>query len=379
MKSTNCTNKIHPQLEAAFKSQDPELFDIIFDFDGKKLYADKLSLSNISSTFESMLSDRWISKNDSIKIKTYKYDDFKELITFIYSGKCIITNENIYTILDISEFYQIEDLKKICDKYLSEIELNLSNVFQLIETSNKYSLFQMKEPIETFIFQNFTNLAKFDGFLNSDKSIIKEIVTMESNFSKHHEDRFQCIYEWSENQAIEKQRLSNDENFNMNDAIKTEMHELLPNIQFNKMKLYFLREFVVPRGFIFTSDELADILKNPNSDARVEITNSIGQTIFGDLCRKQKHEIEIIKSLNGRASNNKFIYSCIYWETNCEKPSTPCHLKKRNGVQWYLTYFDDGDIGVKHCGDIDHRYYLIAEMFSEKDFEVTRKCKIKIE
>uniref|UniRef100_A0A914Q909 BTB domain-containing protein n=1 Tax=Panagrolaimus davidi TaxID=227884 RepID=A0A914Q909_9BILA len=92
MKSWKYTNNIFSQLEAAFKSQDPELFDIVFEIEGKKLYADKLILSINSSTFKSMLSDRWISKNNSIKIETYKFEDFKELLTFIYSGECNLTS-----------------------------------------------------------------------------------------------------------------------------------------------------------------------------------------------------------------------------------------------------------------------------------------------
>uniref|UniRef100_A0A914QE73 BTB domain-containing protein n=1 Tax=Panagrolaimus davidi TaxID=227884 RepID=A0A914QE73_9BILA len=193
MKSMNYINKLLPQLGAAFKSQDHELFDIVFDIEGKKLYADKLILSISSPTFKSMLSDRWISKNDAIKIETYKYDDFKELLTFIYSGECNLSNENIFTMLDVAEFYQTEDLKKLCDEYLSKLELKLTNIFQLLETSNKYSLIQMKEKIQTFVFQKFANFTKFDGFLNADKSIVKEIVAMESNLSKHHEKMFQYV------------------------------------------------------------------------------------------------------------------------------------------------------------------------------------------
>uniref|UniRef100_A0A914QIR0 BTB domain-containing protein n=1 Tax=Panagrolaimus davidi TaxID=227884 RepID=A0A914QIR0_9BILA len=378
MKSMNYINKIQPQLEAAFKSQDPELFDIVFDFEGKKLYADKLILSINSSTFKSMLSDRWISKNDAIKIETYKYDDFKELLTFIYSGKCNITNENVVRILHMSEFYQIEDLKDLCEENLSKTKLNLSNIFQLLETSNKCSLIQTKKPIHDFVTHNFSNFIKSDELLNADKSMIKEIVAIESNLSKHHEYMFQLIYKWSKNQSIKKQRLSIDENFDMKDAIKTEMQEFLPNIQFNKMKLKFLQKFVVPKCFLFTSDELANILKNPNPDARVKITNSNGQAIYGDISFKQKNEIELIKSLNGRKSDNEFRFY-IYWDTYCEIPDTPSPLKKKDGVEWYLTYDDEGRIGVTHCCHIEHGDYLLAEMFSTTDFVITTKCKIKIE
>uniref|UniRef100_A0A914QQ39 BTB domain-containing protein n=1 Tax=Panagrolaimus davidi TaxID=227884 RepID=A0A914QQ39_9BILA len=373
----NYINKFHRHLESAFESQDPELFDIVFEIEGKKLYADKLILSINSSTFKSMLSDRWISKNDAIKIETYKFDDFKEMLIFIYSGKCNVTNENIFTILDMSEFYQIDNLKGLCEEYLSKMELNLANIFQLIETSNKYSLIKMKEPIRTFIFQNFANMAKFEGFLKGDKSIIKEIVSKESYLSKYHENIFQSIYEWSENQAIKKQKESNDENFDMNDAIKNEMQKLLPNIQFNKMKLKFLHEFVVRRGFLFAYNELADFLVNSNSYVKVKITNSNGQTIFGDLPR-DNCAAEFIKTLMNRISVNADS-SCICWKPAFTVPSTQSPLKKKDGVKWYLIYFNNGFIGVKYTADINYKHYLLAEMYSETDFQFTHMCKIEIE
>uniref|UniRef100_A0A914QU98 BTB domain-containing protein n=1 Tax=Panagrolaimus davidi TaxID=227884 RepID=A0A914QU98_9BILA len=358
MKSWVYIDKIHHQLAAAFVSQDPELFDIVFEIEGKKLYADKLILSLNSSTFKSMLSTK-----DEIKIETYKFEDFKELLTFIYTGECNLTNKNIFIMLDMSEFYQIEDLKELCIEFLSNTKLNFSKVLQLLKTSN--SLIQIKGQIQTFIFQNFANLAKFDGFLNADKSIIKKIkkiVAMESNLSKHHEEMFRFIYKWAENQVIKKQQFSNDETFNMNDAIKVEMQEfhflkIKKYFDFKKMKLNFLHEFVV------------------------KITNSHGKSIYCDLSPKQKREIKILKSLNGRESDNDHpLY--IFWDKPYLKPSTPSLLKKRNDVQWYLIYiydFDDLLIGVKHYSDLLEDDYLIAEMFAEKDFDVTRYCKIKIE
>uniref|UniRef100_A0A914P3A9 BTB domain-containing protein n=1 Tax=Panagrolaimus davidi TaxID=227884 RepID=A0A914P3A9_9BILA len=377
MKSVNYINKIQPQLVAAFKSQDPELFDIVFDFEGKKLYADKLILSINSSTFKSMLSDRWISKNNKIKIETYKFDDFKELLTFIYSGECNLTNENILTILDMSEFYQIEDLKELCDVFLSKKELNLANVFRLLETSNKYSLTQTMKLIHNFITQNFSNFIKSDEFFNANEMVIKEFLTMEPKFNSHYEEIFEAVYKWSENRAIKKQKESNDENFNMNVAIKNEMHKFLKYFDFKKMELNFLHNFVVRRGFLFSYDELADILGNSN--VKVKITNLYGQTIFGDLPRNSC-ATKIIKTLKDCESeiftkaNTDSSY--IYWNRVSTVPSTPSSLKKKDGVKWYLIYWNNGSLGVKCTADIRHRHYLLAEMNSETDFQFTQKLKI---
>uniref|UniRef100_A0A914QWX9 BTB domain-containing protein n=1 Tax=Panagrolaimus davidi TaxID=227884 RepID=A0A914QWX9_9BILA len=373
MKSMNYINKIHHQLDAAFKSQDPDLFDIVFDFEGKKLYADKLILSINSSTFKSMLSDRWISKNDSIKIETYKFDDFKELLTYIYSGKCNITNENISRILDMSEFYQIEDLKKLCDEFLSKMEVNLSNIIQLFETLNKYPLIQMKKTIQTFIFQNFETLLKSDEFLNAKKSVVKEIIALGQTFAIKYEEMFQAAYEWSENQAIKKQKESTDKNFNMNDAIKVEMQEFLPYIQLNQIEISFFTKYVVKKGFIFNFDELSDILESVQSNVKVKITNLHGQSVYG-LLPKENSAVSIIKSLQQKCSLYK--YSAVFWKINCDMPSTPSALKKRIGAKCYLRLFVDGYIGIS----TDHadKNYLLAEMFSEYDFEFTQKCKIEI-
>uniref|UniRef100_A0AC35GJL4 BTB domain-containing protein n=3 Tax=Panagrolaimus sp. PS1159 TaxID=55785 RepID=A0AC35GJL4_9BILA len=340
MESLKYINQFHPQIVAAFKSQDPELFDIVFEIEGKKLYADKLILSLNSSTFKSMLSDRWISKNDAIKIETYKFDDFKELLTFIYSGKCKITNENI------SEFYQIQYLKELCEKYLSKMELNKSNIIQLLEISNKYSIIQIKKPIQNFIFQNFKTIFKTDGFLNAEKSIVTEINALGESFAIKYEEMFQAAYEWSENEAIKKQDGLSDENVNMNDAIKVEMRKFLAYTKFNQMEYSFFTEYVV------------------------KITNEQGQSVY-DILPKEISEVCEIKSFHDQWS----VFPVV-WNTNCEKPSTHSPLKKRIGAKCYLVIYFYGYIGIFANPTDD--CYLLAEMFSESDFKFTGDCKIEI-
>uniref|UniRef100_A0A914P770 BTB domain-containing protein n=1 Tax=Panagrolaimus davidi TaxID=227884 RepID=A0A914P770_9BILA len=372
MKSWIYTKKIRPQLEDAFKSQDPELFDIVFEIEGKKLYADKLILSISSSTFKSMLSDRWISKNDAIKIETYKFNDFKELLSFIYSGECNLTDENIFTMLDMSEFYQIEDLKELCDKFLSKMEFNLSCTFDMLETSNKYSMIQMKESIQNFIFQNFKTIFKSDEFFNTKKSVVKEIIALGQTFSIKYEEMFQAAYEWSENQAIKKQ--DGFESFNMNDAIKNEIKEFLPFIKFYQMEKSFFTKYVVERDFIFTVDELSDIMETVQSNVKVKITNENGQSIYG-IVPKETNAVNVIKSVQDQWSVSA---SSVFWGKNWEKPSTPSPLKKRIGAKCYLIYYRIFNGYISLCTDITDDHYLIAEMFSESNFEFTQKCKIVI-
>uniref|UniRef100_A0A914P6K0 BTB domain-containing protein n=1 Tax=Panagrolaimus davidi TaxID=227884 RepID=A0A914P6K0_9BILA len=326
------------QIFDAFKSQNPELFDVVFEIEGKKVYAHKFPLSIISTTFESMLSDRWISKNNAIKIESHKYDDFKEFLKFLYSGECQLSDENIITMIDIAEFYQVNSFKKYCGEYLSKITLNIENIIQITEASHKYSMLQMKKPIQGFLIKNFKTFVKSDEFLNANEFIIKQFVKMEPNNDIKTGGIFQAVYELAKNQANMKNE-SDDEN--LNDPIKAEITPFLQLIKFI-----------------------------------VKITNSDGNSICGNL--QNKSAIDIIETLKNRESNNSY-HKSIFWKTECKKPSTPCPLKQRDDVKWYLFYFPSGAIGVLNSSEINQNTYLLAEMVAETDFKITQKCKIEIE
>uniref|UniRef100_A0A914PLM1 BTB domain-containing protein n=1 Tax=Panagrolaimus davidi TaxID=227884 RepID=A0A914PLM1_9BILA len=377
MCSKDFLKEMQCKLNEAFESQIPELFDVVFDVGGKKLYAEKLRLTLASTTFESMLSDRWTSKNDIISIKDYSFIDFKELLSFIYSGTCNINDSNIMEILDMAEFYQIEHLKELCDAYLSKIEYTMDNIFKFIELSNKYSLVQIKKPIHDFIVKTFSTFFKSDGFFKADKTIIKEILSDKAVTAFKHGEIFQAVYEWAENQATKKRENSNNEIFNMNNAIKSEIQDFLPYIQFKKMRSSFLQKFVVKKDFLFTKDELNDILEYLHSIVTVKVTNAFGESIYGNLLSQYSDVIKAIKSLKNHQSDNRGP-TLLYWENvmKCKIPSSPSQFKKNEDVKNYLVVFSNGAISVVHNPGIS---YILAEMTSEKYFEFTPKCKIEIE
>uniref|UniRef100_A0A914PY26 Uncharacterized protein n=1 Tax=Panagrolaimus davidi TaxID=227884 RepID=A0A914PY26_9BILA len=184
---------------------------------------------------------------------------------------------------------------------------------------------------------------------------------------------FYQVCEWAENQAIKNQ---NDENHNMNDAIKAKITPFLQFLNFSKMEPRFLNEYVFKKGYVFSYDECGNIMESIHGYVKVKITNSVGNSIYGFL--QNNSAIEIIKTLKNRESDNPYI-NLIYWKTECNKPSTPCQLKMRAGVKWYLVYFYNGDIGVRNSFEIDHQEYMLAEMIAETDFKITKNCEIEIE
>uniref|UniRef100_A0A914QN17 BTB domain-containing protein n=1 Tax=Panagrolaimus davidi TaxID=227884 RepID=A0A914QN17_9BILA len=353
-----------------FKAQNPEDFDVAFEIDGKKLYADKSILTKISPTFKSMLSDRWMSKDETIKIETYKFEDFKEFITFIYSGECSLNDKNIFDMIDIAEFFGVKVFKKACDKYLSNIQYNSENVFKFLELSDKYSLTEMEKSINDYISTNFGKILKSRSFQELSKSVMKNIVASNQNTLRL-ENFFRAVYQWAEFRAFRKQIL--DDNLNGLEIIKEDLAEMLQFFKFDEMNSEFIIRFVVKKSFLFSGDELSDILWSARDKVYVKIFDQKGKMLKGVLNCVEKDKIgDTIAS-----QKNK---NCLdgVWPTKQRIPTVPSKLIKRHGIEWYLLYDSCGDLAVKRQSEVRYSDYLLAELIEEKGFVRDNFSKIYI-
>uniref|UniRef100_A0AC35FFZ5 BTB domain-containing protein n=1 Tax=Panagrolaimus sp. PS1159 TaxID=55785 RepID=A0AC35FFZ5_9BILA len=359
-----------------FKSQDYKdgAFDLTFDVEGKKIYAHKFMILSASEVFKRMISDTW-NYGESIKIEAYSYNDFYELLTFLYSEKCSLTDENIFVMVDLSEFYQIKALQQKCDVYLSQKKYTKENVLMFCEDENIIAMVDLSEFYQIVALQQ-----KCDKYLSQKEYTKENILLFFEDRIVTEEKLFEKVFQWTEKQVTDKQKKANNETFDLNNSIKSEIKEFLPFINFKKMKLSFLHSFVVKKGFLFSYDELSEILENAESalKIKVRITSANGKSI-NCMLPHDSHAIEIIKSLK-----NSFNYvsygQYLYWQPVFKKPSTFSSLKKRIGVEWYLVYCGSGQIGVFNHSYIDGSHYLIAEMTAETPgFDCMGNFKIEIE
>uniref|UniRef100_A0A914Q9N1 Uncharacterized protein n=1 Tax=Panagrolaimus davidi TaxID=227884 RepID=A0A914Q9N1_9BILA len=273
--------------------------------------------------------------------------------------------------VDLSEFYHVKSLQQKCDEYLSQNEYNAENIPLFFKELLKYfkSLPLFVKAIFAAIKNNHPNFVEFEI----------QLIRFENPFATE-EKIFKKIFHWAEHQAIAKRDELNDENFNFNDAIKSEIAPFLPYIEFRKMKLCFLHTFVVKKGFIFSYDELSDILENSKGNFKVKITNENNQ-ILSCILPRDSNSIKDIISLKFSQAVNGFPNNWLYWEeTTFKYPSIPSQLKKRDDIEWYLVYYKDGRLGIRSPSLIDEDFYLIAEMSAETSaFELSEKCVIEVE
>lgn len=130
----------------------------------------------VSETFKAMLSDRWTSRDTPIVIHDYCYNDFKELLMYLYSGKCRVNRDNIFGILDMAEYYNILSLKAMCDRYLSKAAIDVQNISQFVVVCNRYSLVALKESISKYLSSNFVTIVVTQEFLDMTKSVLQQFL-----------------------------------------------------------------------------------------------------------------------------------------------------------------------------------------------------------
>uniref|UniRef100_A0A914PXF5 BTB domain-containing protein n=1 Tax=Panagrolaimus davidi TaxID=227884 RepID=A0A914PXF5_9BILA len=364
-----------------FKSQNTAegYFDVTFDLEGKFVHAHKYMLSSVSEVLKRMVSDTW-NKGETIKIEKNSYNDFYEFLTFLYSGNCKLNDENIFSMIDLSEFYHVKSLQHRCDEYLSQNDYTNENVLTYIEVLSNYSLPMFKKAFAKSM--KYLSFIEYESFMQLSKETVMKIVMFEDRIALE-EKLFEKIYEWAEKQAKNKQSESNEETLNLNDAIKAELTEILPFIKFKNMNLGFLIDFVVDKGFLFSYKELSEILnvaKAKENFVKVKVTNENGKSI-GGMLSKNFDFIYFIKSLKSQPCENSSPPCWAYWnEKQIKASSVPDQIKKRDGIEWYL-FCQDGRIGVVHHSyNFTLKYNLLAEMTPEaSDFVITKNCKIEIE
>uniref|UniRef100_A0AC34FKA5 BTB domain-containing protein n=1 Tax=Panagrolaimus sp. ES5 TaxID=591445 RepID=A0AC34FKA5_9BILA len=176
-----------------FKTQNPAEFDVVFEIDGKKLYADKFKLRTISKTFDAMFLKRQnalprrnyyktttpTKVDEAFKIQNFNFDDFNKFITFIYSGECQFTFCNIAALITISEVYQVQIFKNACEQFLLNYTWNFNNVYHIFELAYKHSMVYLKNSLLGFVSKNVLTFIGSLNFLNLQKAIVYDVV--ESN------------------------------------------------------------------------------------------------------------------------------------------------------------------------------------------------------
>ena len=96
-----------------------KMSDLILSVEGQKLHVHKAILAISSPVFIAMLSSNFREKNEAeIPLPGKKVEEIKDLLRAIYPCEHVITRHNCNSLLKLSCEYQMDQLKKRCEKFV---------------------------------------------------------------------------------------------------------------------------------------------------------------------------------------------------------------------------------------------------------------------
>ena len=126
--------------------------------------AHRCVLSASSSYFKALFSDDFLEKQSGlVELKEISASTTEKILEFIYTGEVEIDLASAQDLVMAADYLNIPALKLNASAVL-ETSINVSNCFSLQQFSAKYDCVRLKESCAFFIDQNFSQVAKSEGF-----------------------------------------------------------------------------------------------------------------------------------------------------------------------------------------------------------------------
>jgi len=160
------------------------LSDIILVCDGREIFAHKLILQIRSNQFKGMLSSGLReSRSNKIMITDFSYDIFFEVLRFIYTDNCEITEDNCLNLLQASNYYQLDRLKALCELYCYK-DMDSSNAAHFLSFADRYEATQLKSYALEYIYSHVEEVVKSESWKELDPDLITHILIKSVEKSK---------------------------------------------------------------------------------------------------------------------------------------------------------------------------------------------------
>uniref|UniRef100_A0A914YF64 Uncharacterized protein n=1 Tax=Panagrolaimus superbus TaxID=310955 RepID=A0A914YF64_9BILA len=123
---------------------------------------------------------------------------------------------------------------------------------------------------------------------------------------------FETVYKLAENEATKKQALSLDADFNFDDTIKREMIRVLSKFKFDEMNLKFVVEFVVVKRFLFSVQQLYDLLIKCQRNANQEEIFFKAVYMLAEKSVMEKQEVNLAENFDMKSAVKEEMMKYLY-------------------------------------------------------------------
>ncbi|XP_018423533.1 PREDICTED: kelch-like protein 7, partial [Nanorana parkeri] len=119
------------------------------------------------------------SKSFEVELKDAEPDIIEQLVEFAYTARISVNSNNVQSLLDAANQYQIEPVKRMCVDFLKE-QVDASNCLGISVLAECLDCPELKATADDFIHQHFTEVYKTDEFLQLDVKRVTHLLNQDT-------------------------------------------------------------------------------------------------------------------------------------------------------------------------------------------------------
>ncbi|KAJ8318887.1 hypothetical protein KUTeg_003978 [Tegillarca granosa] len=170
--------------------------DVTIYVENQPLSCHKVILSAVSGYFDAMFSSGMReATSEKIALQNISLKTFKDILSFVYSGKDIINHETAEELLVASSMLQMDCLQVKCEKFMVHNidNNNCLNMWKLGKTLNCGMIVKVSKP---FVLDHFQEIAESEDFLRLEKDDVLSFVHDENLNVAREEFVCDVIFKW---------------------------------------------------------------------------------------------------------------------------------------------------------------------------------------
>ncbi|XP_060872936.1 ring canal kelch homolog [Metopolophium dirhodum] len=163
--------------------------------DGTIVCAHKVVLVSACPYFRAMFTSFSEGAKYVVNIRELDSNILQLLIDYIYTGKIMVTEQNVMDLLPASVLLQLDYIRDVCVEFLKK-QLNLSNCLGIKEFADFYNCMDLLSSSEEYIKTHFLKFIETDEFLSLSSEEVINLISCNDINVPFEEKVFECVINW---------------------------------------------------------------------------------------------------------------------------------------------------------------------------------------
>lgn len=172
------------------------LTDYTVIVDGVQFHLHKVAVACMCDYFHAAFRSGMTEvRQDVHHLKNVPCRGFKEIVSFLYTGKLRLSQANVVDVVSASAFLQCQAVMELCSRYLLS-KLCLDNYGEMSALAIMYNMRELKKGIREYILNNFVKFAKSDYFMELSVGEVCDLLQEDRLCCPSEHKLFSLTWDW---------------------------------------------------------------------------------------------------------------------------------------------------------------------------------------